>query len=170
MFLFFSLKNDVAKPETAIPYEPRHDKTNKMSVRPAKTQISLGIRPVWSVFAVRMKVLCYPLSAQRRLWSDWADTLADLNFHWARSHVVCFIMSQLIWAYHEKTRLGVCDSYDSNRPAQLQTSYSLEISAILYYPSSDNKDADQTARMCRLICAFVVRIWHKQVFSWRGSC
>ena len=29
-------------------YEPRHDKTNKMSVRPAKTQISLGICPVWS--------------------------------------------------------------------------------------------------------------------------
>ena len=28
-------------------YEPRHDKTNKVSVRPAKTQISLGIRPVW---------------------------------------------------------------------------------------------------------------------------
>ena len=26
--------------------EPSHDKTNKMSVRPAKTQISLGIRPV----------------------------------------------------------------------------------------------------------------------------
>ena len=29
-------------------FEPRHDKTNKVSVRPAKTQISLGIRPVWS--------------------------------------------------------------------------------------------------------------------------
>ena len=28
--------------------EPQHDKTNKMSVCPAKTQISLGIRPVWS--------------------------------------------------------------------------------------------------------------------------
>ena len=26
--------------------EPRHDKTNKMNVRPAKTQISLGIRCV----------------------------------------------------------------------------------------------------------------------------
>ena len=25
-------------------HEPRHDKTNKMSVRPAKTQISLGMR------------------------------------------------------------------------------------------------------------------------------
>ena len=30
-----------------------NDKTNKMSLRPAKTQISLGIRPVWSEFAVR---------------------------------------------------------------------------------------------------------------------
>ena len=28
--------------------EPRHDKTYKMNVRPAKTQISLDIRPVWS--------------------------------------------------------------------------------------------------------------------------
>ena len=28
--------------------EPPHDKTNNVAVRPAKTQISLGIRPVWS--------------------------------------------------------------------------------------------------------------------------
>ena len=28
-------------------FEPRHDKTNKMNVRPAKTQISLRIRLVW---------------------------------------------------------------------------------------------------------------------------
>ena len=35
-------------------FEPRHDKTNKVSVRPAKTQISLGIRPVLLVFAVRL--------------------------------------------------------------------------------------------------------------------
>ena len=28
--------------------ELQHDKNNKMSVRPAKTQISLGIHPVWS--------------------------------------------------------------------------------------------------------------------------
>ena len=32
-----------------IPFEPRHDKTNNVAVHPAKTQISLGIRPVWSV-------------------------------------------------------------------------------------------------------------------------
>ena len=28
--------------------EPPRDKINEMSVHPAKTQISLGIRPVWS--------------------------------------------------------------------------------------------------------------------------
>ena len=31
-----------------VRYELRHDKTNKVSVRLEKTQISLGIRPVWS--------------------------------------------------------------------------------------------------------------------------
>ena len=49
-------------------YELWHDKTNKMSVRPAKTQISLGIRPVWSES---------PLSAWR--------TLRSLATHWVHS-------------------------------------------------------------------------------------
>ena len=31
-----------------IAFEPRHDKTNDVSVCPAKTEISLGIRPFWS--------------------------------------------------------------------------------------------------------------------------
>ena len=31
-----------------IKFEPRHDKANRMTVHPAKTQISLGIRPVWA--------------------------------------------------------------------------------------------------------------------------
>ena len=55
----------------------------------------------------------------------------------------------------------------------VETSYRLEISnkETRYYTiqAVNNKDADQTARMCRLICIFVVRIWHKQVFSWLGS-
>ena len=43
------------------------------------------------VFAVRMKkawVLSYPLSAQRRLWLDWADAQADLSLRWA--HTFCW--------------------------------------------------------------------------------
>ena len=37
----------------------------------------------------------------------------------------------------------------------------------MYYTiqAANNKDADQTARMRMLICVFVVRIWHKQIFS-----
>ena len=51
------------------------------------------------VFAVRMKklwVLSYPLSAQRRLWSDWADAQADLSLRWAHTYFVGFVMSRLI--------------------------------------------------------------------------
>ena len=85
---------------------PQHEKTNKISVCPVKTQISLSIHPVWSVFAVRMKkawALNYPLSAQRRRWSDWADAKADLNFRWAHSHFVGFVMSRL-----KSSWLSVC--------------------------------------------------------------
>ena len=49
-------------------YELPHDKTNKMTVRPAKTQISLGFRPAWSDSS---------LSAWRKLGSlatDWAHS------------------------------------------------------------------------------------------------
>ena len=51
------------------------------------------------VFTVRMKeawVLSYPLSAQQRLWSDWADAQADLSLRRALSHFVGFVMSRLI--------------------------------------------------------------------------
>ena len=52
------------------------------------------------VFAVRMKeawVLSYPLSAQRRLWSDWVDVQADLSLRWTHRHFVGFVMSRLIF-------------------------------------------------------------------------
>ena len=52
------------------------------------------------VFAVRMRkawVFSYPLSAQRRLWSEWADAhQADLSLRWAHNHFVGFVMRQLI--------------------------------------------------------------------------
>ena len=51
------------------------------------------------VFAVRMKkpwVLSYPLSAQRRLWSDWADAHIDLSLCWAHTHFIGFVLSRLI--------------------------------------------------------------------------
>ena len=75
--------------------EPSHDKTNKMACVPSEDSDQPGHPPsLIRVFAVRMKkawVLSYPLSAQRRLWSDWADAQADLSLHWAHSHFVGFV-------------------------------------------------------------------------------
>ena len=62
-------------------HEPRHDKTNKMSVRPAKTQISLGIRPVWSESS---------LSAWRNLGS--------LASHWAQAKTLIGLDGCLGWS------------------------------------------------------------------------
>ena len=68
---------------------------------------------VWSVFAVRMKkawVLSYPLSAQWRLWSDWADAQADPSLRWAHSHFVGFVVSRLICPKDEE---GMAISVDT---------------------------------------------------------
>ena len=65
-------------------YELPCDKTSKMAVRPAKTQISLGIRPVWSESS---------LSAWRNLGS--------LATHWAHSKDSDQTggMPRLIWVF-----------------------------------------------------------------------
>ena len=68
--------------------EPRHDKTNKMAVRPAKTQISLGIRPVWSESS---------LSAWR--------SIGSLATHWVHSEDSDQTgrMPRLIWVFAGRT-------------------------------------------------------------------
>ena len=69
-------------------------KPTTLHVRPKNTQISLGIRPVWSEssLSTRRKLgslaSSYPLNAHRRLWSDWADSQTDLSLHWAHRHFV----------------------------------------------------------------------------------
>ena len=56
-------------------FEPRHEKTNKMSVRPAKTQISLGIRPVWSESSLS------PWTCREILTQTWTETFILPGFH-----------------------------------------------------------------------------------------
>ena len=75
--------------------EPPHDKTNKMACMPSEDSDQPGHPPsLIRVFAVPMKkaqVLSYPLSAQRRLWSDLADCQADPSLRWAR--VILLVLS-----------------------------------------------------------------------------
>ena len=88
-FFFISEKIDwYAFCESAEKNEPRHDKTNKVSVHPTKTQISLGIRRVWSESSP---------SACRNLGS--------LATHWAHSEDSDQTgqMPKLIWVFARRT-------------------------------------------------------------------
>ena len=70
-------------------------KPTKCHVRPAKTQISVGFRPVWSVFACAQWVAKDPsfFHADSEDWSDRADAKADLSLRW--EHMTYF------WFCHE---------------------------------------------------------------------
>ena len=95
-----------------------------MTVRPAKTlirlggsktQISLGIRPVWSEssLSARAWVLSYPMSAQRRLWSGWSESsLGAQSLCWfchEAAHIVSHWYNEL---GHSKTYSN--DVYPAN--------------------------------------------------------
>ena len=83
-------------------FEQSHDKTNKMACVPSEDSEQPGHPPSpIRVFAIRIKkawVLSYPLSTQRRLWSDLADAHAHLSLRRAHSHFVGFVMRPRICA------------------------------------------------------------------------
>ena len=97
----------------------------KWSVHQAKTQTSLGIHPVWSVFAVCSMGswgLNVSSCGQWRLWSDWADAQADHPpsliwvFAGRKGHFIRFVMRQpkslisakmSLWLIHHS--YGICD-------------------------------------------------------------
>ena len=91
--------------------EPPCDKTNKMACAPSKDSDQPGHLPsLIRVFTVRVKkawVLSYPLSAQRRLWSDWADAQADLSLRWAHM--------PFCWFCHEVAQMA--NSVDPDQTA-----------------------------------------------------
>ena len=72
----------------------------KWHLHPAKTQISLGICPVWSESSLsawrKLGPLSYSLSAQQRLWSDWADLS------------LCWTCMPFCWYCHEAAHMCNC--------------------------------------------------------------
>ena len=100
------------------------------------------------VFAVRMKkhwVLSYPLSAQRRLWSDWADASEDSD------------------QTGRMPKLGI-------RPVWSVSSLSAwrNIGSLATH-WAHSEDSDQTGRMPRLIWVFAGRTLILLVLSWGSS-
>ena len=94
--------------------------------RPAKTQISLGICPVWSESLLSIcpvwseSLLCTQwvakdprfLHVDSEDWSDWADAQADLGLRWAHSHFIGFVMSRLLFS-QQFTKIILNDNNDS---------------------------------------------------------
>ena len=114
------------------------------------------------VFAVHMKnalVLSYRLSAQQRLWSDWADAQADLSLCWAHM--------PLCWFCHEAAQyLALCKQNDMSRSMTSPTKWSRRSESSLCtqweakdprFLHADSKDSDQTGQMPRLIGVFAGR-------------
>ena len=82
--------------------EPQNDKTNKLTLRPAKTQISLGIHPVWSESPLHSMGAKNPrfLHADSEDWSDWVNAQADLWLCWAH-RLFC-------WFCHATAQMRFC--------------------------------------------------------------
>ena len=76
--------------DLTVPNEPRHDKTNRLSVRPAMTQISLGIRPVWS---------------ESSLCAQWVDKIPRFLHADSEDSDQTGRMPRLIWVFDGHTTI-----------------------------------------------------------------
>ena len=84
-----------------------------LSVRPAKTQISLGIRPVWPKSLLIAQLVAKDLSflhADSEDWSVWADAQADLSLRWVHMPFCSFC--------HEAAQMPFCNPVNINESAK----------------------------------------------------
>ena len=144
-------------------------KPTKWHVHPTKTQISLGIGPVWSksspsdqpghqpslirVFAVRMKkawVLSYPLSAQRRL-----IRLGTQSFCWFCLEVA-----------HKMAAICVIQFHPVNQKANdLETWYTASSARVLPSLFNDDPGLTLTYLRQRQIWSFML-LYGQKVKQW----
>ena len=83
-------------------------KPTKWHVRPAKTQISLGICPHEDTLDP------YPsIERSSKTWSDWVDAQADLSLRWAHTQFCwfCHVVPQFYWQFKAKIR---CSNFQFN--------------------------------------------------------
>ena len=67
--------------QRSIIFEPPHDKTNTMTVRPAKTQISLDVRPIWSEPSLSAWRKVGSLATHWVLSKDWSEIFSWPSLH-----------------------------------------------------------------------------------------
>ena len=122
-------------------------KPTKWPVSPAKAQISLGIRPVWSESSLCVQWVAKDpsfLHADSKDWSDWVDAQADLSLHW--------VHMPFCWFCHEAAHFvlhGEAQSRKMFRP--------LHVILLVFMQTAKT---DQTGWMHRLIWVFAGRTCH----------
>ena len=140
------------------------------------------------VFTVCMKkawVLSYPLSAQRKLWSDWVDTQADLSLRWAHMPFCWFCYDaahfaykpvslpnwlHMIWATAWQNQQN--DLCTQQRPRSAWASTQSDKNSLCAqwvakdprFRQVDSKDSDQSGWMPRLIWVVAGRTCHSVGF------
>ena len=114
---------------------------------PAKTQISLGIPPVWS---------------ESSLCAQWVAE--DPSFMWTAKTDQTGQMPRLIWVFSGRTLIWlVLSCRSSNSVGGMGKTQAIATSIVNW------KNFIRSDIGARLICFFVVCIWHKQIFSWHDS-
>ena len=109
------------------------------------------------VFAVRMKkpwIISYPMSTERRFWSDWADAQADLSLRWAHTHFVGFVLSWLIYfAYNYVEKSLYMFKYKVNKPFFVDLSVTCFSLMMLVWPDHwpYSSSASTTLTVCKHI-------------------
>ena len=143
---------------TAVSYKHRRNemsrlmtKPTKWPVHPVKTQISLGIHPVWSESSLCTQWVAKDprfLHADSEDWSDWADAQANLSPRWVHRPFCCFCheAAQIMkWVRAQQNH--VCPS-KTDQPVHVVWS---ESTLSTLWPV---KDPNPLIRLCRLIHVF----------------
>ena len=103
-----AFRNSVVQGQWAATWQNQQSECapNEDSDQPGRPPSLIRVFVVRSVGSLGPKLSS---GGQRRLWSDWADTQADLRFRWAHNHFACFVMSRLKYV-HVITNYLHCDN------------------------------------------------------------
>ena len=132
--------------------EPPHDKTNEMTMLPAKTQISLGIHPVWSESSLFAQ---WEAKDPSFLHADSEDS------DWTRQ------MARLIWVFdgHTDNFVGLVmrwlNSSYCNNPVFWQKGLSKWCRPIT---DCSIKQKSGATLFCHSVCIFLTHYWVCTVF------
>ena len=145
-------------------------KINKMTCVPNEDQLSLGIRPVWSVFAWKRVGSLATYKAHSEDWSDWAHAQADLSLQWAHMSLYWFCRALLVFlqqvaGYYKQSHYSSLLQYKTERNGVIETRVERKITVT----SDEMDDIDHDAVSCFHCFVCDSLILQLSILRYRGS-